>query len=60
MRRLGAAVDLGTTSVAFSLFDLDSGQCLVRIGAENPFARNSAQKSKPVPSGSMTSSRIRE
>ena len=35
-RKIGLAVDLGTTNVAAYLTDLESGKCLARLGIENP------------------------
>ena len=32
----GAAVDIGTTTIALSLFDLGTGKCLTRCGMQNP------------------------
>ncbi len=35
-RRLGAAVDIGTTTLALALYDLSSGKCLAKRGLLNP------------------------
>ena len=32
----GAAVDIGTTTIALGLFDLSTGKCLTRCGIQNP------------------------
>lgn len=34
--RLGAAVDLGTTTIALQLYDLSTGRCIGAAGARNP------------------------
>ena len=36
--KYGAAIDIGTTTVALSLFDLASGECLAECGVLNPQA----------------------
>lgn len=34
--RLGAAVDIGTTTIALKLFDLENGKCIGQSGMRNP------------------------
>lgn len=34
--KLGAAVDIGTTTIALRLYDLHSGSCIAECGMENP------------------------
>ena len=34
--RYGAAIDIGTTTLALKLYDLNSGRCIAQAGRENP------------------------